>query len=58
MQPEALRDASATTGRKVAAETEIGHEFLIFRVDPRISYVSDEFAGEDPAFWAAKAKDH
>jgi hypothetical protein len=51
---EALRDASATAGRKLAAETEIGHEFLIFRLDPRISYVSDEFAAGDPAFWAQK----
>ena len=51
---EALRDASATAGRKLAAETEIGHEYLIFRLDPHISYVSDEFAGEDPDFWAQK----
>jgi hypothetical protein len=48
---EALRDANATAGRKIAAETEIGHEALIFRVDPRISWVSDEFAAGDPGFW-------
>jgi hypothetical protein len=49
---DAIRDANATTGRKIAAETEIGHEFLIFRLDPRNSYVSDDFAAEDPDFWA------
>jgi hypothetical protein len=49
---EAIRDANATTGRKIAAETEIGHESLIFRLDPGVSYVSDDFAAEDPAFWA------
>jgi hypothetical protein len=54
---ETLRDANATAGRKLAAETEIGHEFMIFRLDPRISYVSDEFAAEDPVFWAPKPKD-
>ena len=51
---EALRDVSATAGRKLAAETEIGHEYLIFRLDPRISYVSEEFAAEDPGFWVLK----
>ncbi|HEY6393416.1 MAG TPA: hypothetical protein VIX89_19190, partial [Bryobacteraceae bacterium] len=55
---EAIRDANATAGRKIAAETEIGHEFLIFRLDPRISYVSDDFSAEDPAFWApSRAKE-
>jgi hypothetical protein len=54
---EALRDANATTGRKIAAETEIGHESLIFRLDPRISSVSDDFAAEDPGFWTPKAKE-
>ena len=53
---EALRDANATAGRKIAAETEIGHESLIFRLDPGISYVSDDFAAEDPAFWAPKPR--
>ncbi len=54
---EALRDANATAGRKIASEAEIGHEFLIFRIDPRSSYVSEDFAAEDPAFWAPKPKD-
>jgi len=53
---EALRDANATAGRKIAAETEIGHESLIFRLDPGISYVSDDFAAEDPGFWAPKQR--
>jgi hypothetical protein len=51
---ESIREVNATAGRKLAAETEIGHEYLIFRLDPRISYVSDEFAAGDPAFWTQK----
>jgi hypothetical protein len=49
---DAIRDTNATIGRKIAAETEVGHEFLIFRLDPGISYVSGDFSAEDPAFWA------
>jgi hypothetical protein len=33
------------------AENLAGREHLLFRVDPRISYVSAQFAGEDAAFW-------
>ncbi len=54
---EAIRDANATAGRKIASETEIGHESLIFRLDPSISYVADDFAAEDPAFWSPKPKE-
>jgi len=53
---EAIRDANATAGRKIAADAEIGHEFLIFRLDPGISYVSDEFAAEDPGFWTLRPR--
>ncbi len=54
---EAIRDANATAGRKIASETEIGHESLIFRLDPSISYVADDFAAEDPGFWSPKPKE-
>jgi hypothetical protein len=30
---------------------EIGREHLLFRIDPRLSYVSADFAGPDSAFW-------
>jgi len=32
------------------------HELLIFRIEPRLSYVPDEFASEDPDFWTPKPK--
>ena len=42
----------ATAGaRKGAAEVEISREHLLLRVEPRISYVSDDFASADHAFW-------
>ena len=36
------------------AEIEIGREHLLFRVEPRLSYVSDDFAAIDEAFWRGK----
>jgi hypothetical protein len=30
---------------------ELNREHLLFRVEPRISYVSDDFAEADPEFW-------
>lgn len=54
---EGVREAVATTGQKIAADSEIGHEFLIFRIEPRFSYVSEEFAAVDPDFWNPKSKD-
>ena len=43
--------------RKGGAEAEISREHLLFRVDPRISYVSDDFASADPAFWRGTPKE-
>lgn len=54
---EGVRETAATTGQKIAAESEIGHEFLLFRIEPRFSYVSNEFASGDPEFWNPKTKD-
>lgn len=36
---------------KQTASAVIGRESLLFRIDPGISYVSDEFAAADRAFW-------
>jgi hypothetical protein len=36
------------------APAEIGREHLLFRLDPRLSYVSDDFAAADTAFWRGK----
>jgi hypothetical protein len=34
----------------------MSREHLLFRVEPRISYVSREFADVDPDFWRGKVK--
>jgi hypothetical protein len=41
---------------KTASSAELGHEQLLFRVEPRISYVSEEFAAGDPDFWRLKGQ--
>jgi|SRR5215471_12486683 hypothetical protein len=51
---EGLAAAKSSDGAKIAAETEISREHLLFRVEPRISHVSDEFASADTAFWRGK----
>jgi len=48
--PDGPRESSAE--QKLAAEVEIGHESFLFRIDPRASYVSEDFAAGDPEFWA------
>lgn len=45
---------SARASNNAALQSEISHENLIFRIDPRISSVSSEFAGSDPDFWKPK----
>jgi hypothetical protein len=34
-----------------ASNQYVGSEHLLFRIDPRLSYVSADFAGADAAFW-------
>jgi len=53
---EGLASARAKDGSKIASDTEISREHLLFRVEPRISYVSSDFADVDPEFWRGKAK--
>jgi hypothetical protein len=52
--PEGLREIAAE--QKLAAEVEIGHESLLFRIDPSRSYVSDDFASADPEFWKPRPR--
>lgn len=52
---EAMLETNMKTALKIAAATEISREHLLFRIDPRMSYVSDEFASADPEFWRPKA---
>jgi hypothetical protein len=53
---ESLSRAEARTAAKVSAQAEISREHLLFRVEPRISYVSDDFAEADPEFWRGKPR--
>jgi hypothetical protein len=53
---EGLANARTKDGSKLASETEISREHLLFRVEPRMSYVSSAFADVDPQFWRGKAQ--
>jgi hypothetical protein len=55
MPANAEARAAAKAGQKAAVDVELSREHLIFRVEPAMSYVSDEFASEDPDFWRSKA---
>jgi hypothetical protein len=46
----------AGAAAKKAGDVEIFRENLLFRVEPRMSYVSDDFAAGDPEFWGTRAK--
>jgi len=48
---EGLADARSKTRAQVAPASELSREHLLFRVEPRLSYVSDEFAAPDREFW-------
>lgn len=49
-------NARAKDGTRITAETEISREHLWFLIEPRISYVFEDFAQADPEFWKGKAK--
>jgi hypothetical protein len=51
---EGIAAAKAKDAPKIAADSEISHEHLLFRINPRISYVSDAFAESDQEFWHGK----
>jgi len=51
---EGIAAARAKTANKVSADGEISREHLLFRVEPRLSYVSDDFAEADRQFWRPK----
>ena len=50
----AYAEGARNESKKAAAETEIYHERLLLRIDPGLSYVSEEFASGDPEFWKPK----
>ncbi|HEV3198921.1 MAG TPA: hypothetical protein VGZ73_13480 [Bryobacteraceae bacterium] len=51
---EGVADARSKARAKVAPDSELSREHLLFRVEPRLSYVSDGFASMDPNFWRPK----
>lgn len=44
-------EAAEDSAKKIAAAIDLQREHFWFRVDPRSSYVSDEFAAQDAEFW-------
>jgi hypothetical protein len=48
---EGIAAARQKDGKQIASEVEVGREHLLFRVEPKISYVADDFAQGDPDFW-------
>ncbi len=53
--PEGYSPAPAE--QKLSAEVEIGHEYFLFRIDPRSSFISDDFAASDPDFWSVRPRE-
>jgi hypothetical protein len=51
---EGLFDERRKARNTIAPESQLSREHLLFRVEPRISYVSDGFAGGDEKFWRLK----
>lgn len=50
---QGLAEARAKA-RSNTAPAEISREHLLFRVEPRLSYVSEDFAASNPEFWRGK----
>jgi hypothetical protein len=46
--------SAGAAGNKSGAEIELSRAQLLFRLQPQLSYVSDEFAAELPEFWRQK----
>jgi len=48
---QAMGDTVSKRFFKAVSETIVSDEPLLFSIDPRMSYVSKEFAAADPSFW-------
>jgi len=51
---EGLAAARQKEGKEKTADTEISREHLLFRVEPKISWVADDFAAGDEEFWRGR----
>jgi hypothetical protein len=50
----AYAEGATEAAKKLAADTELAREHVWFRIEPRMSRVSDPFASQDPNFWRAQ----
>jgi len=48
---EPIAAARQKDGKQIAADTELSREHFLLRVEPRISWVADDFAELDKSFW-------
>jgi hypothetical protein len=53
---EAEGEENAKRLQRIAAEAYVNVESSIYRLNPKMSYVSKEFAAADPDFWTPKAE--
>lgn len=53
---EAEGEENAKKLQKIASEAYLSVESRIYRFNPKMSYVSKEFAADDPGFWTPKVK--
>lgn len=53
----AMGDTAAKRFQKTAGEAIASQESVLFSIDPRMSYVSKEFAAADPEFWNPKPEE-
>jgi hypothetical protein len=51
---QAMGESGAKKFLKSAGEVIVNEEALLFAIDPKMSYVSKEFAAGDPEFWTPK----
>ena len=54
---QAMGDAGAKRFTKMAGETIAQTETLLFAIDPKLSYVSQQVIAGDPAFWTPKREE-
>jgi len=50
----AYAEGAQDAGKKALAQADISQERMLLRIEPGLSYVSDDFASSDPEFWNPK----
>jgi len=51
---ESVANPRAKEAEKISQRLEVSREHLLLRVEPRFSFVSDDFAEAEPEFWRGK----